>query len=827
MPYRLSATLTAHSADVRAVSSPTNDLVLSASRDTTAISWTRHSGPEFAQSAVLRAGSRYINAIAYIPPSPDAPLGEQFRRPGLPLSKGIDLLARENRMRGEPNYSLIGHSENVCALDTASDGTIISGSWDRTAKVWKKFELAYDLVGHQQSVWAVLTIDGKQFLTGSADNTIKLWNQHKNVRTYPGHTQAVRGLALITDIGFASCSNDSEIRIWTMEGDVVYTLSGHTSFVYSLSVLPNGDIVSGGEDRTVRIWRDGECAQTLVHPAISVWSVSTMPNGDIVTGCSDGVVRIFTAEESRYLPGDQLKAYEDQIASQALPAQQIGDVKKSDLPGLEVLSEPGKKPGEVKMIRNGESVEAHQWDSATSSWQKIGNVVDAVGAGRKQLYEGKEYDYVFDVDVQEGMPPLKLPYNVDENPYTAAQRFLQKQELPMTYLDEVVRFIEKNTSGVNIGGGGNQFADPFTGASRYQPAQSASMGGGSEFADPFTGASRYRAPGSTTHPPPSSISPGDPWTGASRYSQTSSPPIIPQPMTSARSKVVPMRDALSFRQANVSAMQTKLHQINESLRSEISTSSLSMYPQEVSLIDEAFTYLSQVISRLAHWTNPPATVNPLKASHLDAIIQLLERWPRETLYPVMDLGRLLIAFCPIYSENPTLKQKFYTAMFNASLWSEPWETPLPRTRETNVLFLFRALANTFQQTNASDVVWVRKLLNELSNAPYTDLSKALRVALSTIVLNLSCVGLKDGLDPDIRSLLFNLAIHILKSENSESEAAYRALVGLGNIIYEAKQHSHGLDTSQSQASKQCLTALSNTFSEDRIKDVSGEVVTLL
>jgi PFU (PLAA family ubiquitin binding) len=38
--------------------------------------------------------------------------------------------------------------------------------------------------------------------------------------------------------------------------------------------------------------------------------------------------------------------------------------------------------------------------------------VDAVGQGRKQLYKGKEYDYVFDVDIQDGVPPLKLPYNV-------------------------------------------------------------------------------------------------------------------------------------------------------------------------------------------------------------------------------------------------------------------------------------------------------------------------------------------------------------------------------------------------------------------------------
>lgn len=86
---------------------------------------------------------------------------------------------------------------------------------------------------------------------------------------------------------------------------------------------------------------DGECAQTLVHPAISVWTVSTMPNGDIVTGCSDGVVRIFSASEERWASAGQIEAYDQQVASTALPAQQVGDVKKSDLPGLEALSQPG------------------------------------------------------------------------------------------------------------------------------------------------------------------------------------------------------------------------------------------------------------------------------------------------------------------------------------------------------------------------------------------------------------------------------------------------------------------------------------------------------
>ena len=33
--------------------------------------------------------------------------------------------------KGEPSFSLLDHTENVCALHVAEDGTIISGSWDR------------------------------------------------------------------------------------------------------------------------------------------------------------------------------------------------------------------------------------------------------------------------------------------------------------------------------------------------------------------------------------------------------------------------------------------------------------------------------------------------------------------------------------------------------------------------------------------------------------------------------------------------------------------------------------------------------------------------
>jgi phospholipase A-2-activating protein len=88
----------------------------------------------------------------------------------------------------------------------------------------------------------------------------------------------------------------------------------------------------------------GECAQTIMHPAISVWAVSTMPNGDIVSGCSYGVVRVFSESPERWASEPDLKDYDDKVAGQALSSQQIGDVKKSDLPGLEALNAPGTLP---------------------------------------------------------------------------------------------------------------------------------------------------------------------------------------------------------------------------------------------------------------------------------------------------------------------------------------------------------------------------------------------------------------------------------------------------------------------------------------------------
>ncbi len=105
----------------------------------------------------------------------------------------------------------------------------------------------------------------------------------------------------------------------------------------------------------------------------------------------------------------------------------------------------------------------------------IGTVVDAPGSsGRKVEFQGQSYDYVFDVDIEDGKPSLKLPFNLSENPYDRATKFLADNELPVSYLESVARFIVENTRGATLGQGPSapEAPDPYGTQNRYRPGQS-------------------------------------------------------------------------------------------------------------------------------------------------------------------------------------------------------------------------------------------------------------------------------------------------------------------------------------------------------------------
>ncbi|ODQ77516.1 hypothetical protein BABINDRAFT_163519 [Babjeviella inositovora NRRL Y-12698] len=457
MQFKLSATLSAHEDDVRAATALSDTSIVSASRDETVRVWTKDSTWT---SALLYKSASYINSVAYIPElslvvfaGNDATIWFVD-----PASSDLEAL-----------ITLPAHDMNVCALHYV-DGLLASSSWDGTAKVWDVSQalttgprLLHELRGHESAVWDIKILNAakREYVTCSADQTIRTWIGDREVLRFSPHTDVVRSL-LPLPFGIASCSNDGTIAILSSEGRLITTLKGHTSFVYQLALLPSGELVSCGEDRTVRVWNDSECVQVITLPAISIWTVAVQPNSDIIAGSSDNQLRVFTRDPSRYADEASLQGLADEIKGLAISENTMQSNVGEDLPGLEALQTPGTKEGQTIMVKNELTVEAHQWSSSAQEWVKIGEVVGRGGTGsdKKVEYSGAKWDFLFDVDIEDGAPALKLPYNINENPYIAAERFLSMNELPLSYSEQVVQFILSNTKGISIGGPEKTY-DPY------------------------------------------------------------------------------------------------------------------------------------------------------------------------------------------------------------------------------------------------------------------------------------------------------------------------------------------------------------------------------
>ncbi|KAF8475738.1 WD40-repeat-containing domain protein [Kalaharituber pfeilii] len=582
--FKLSATLKGHEDDVRAVLFPSQDLIISSSRDCSVRLWSRD-GPNntFTQS-VNSAGSGFINSLAWIPPNLEHPKG-------LVISGGHETIieAREplGLLKQEADYLMLGHSHNVCALD-AYGGIVVSGSWDCKARVWSRrnWETIHILEGHKGSVWAVLALDDHLILTGSADKSIRMWRDGKLWKVLDKHTDCVRGLCRLPYGGFASCGNDATIRIWSNDGFQLQELHGHTSFIYSIAALSNGEIVSSGEDRTVRVWKDGKCIQTMTHPAISVWAVAVcQESGDIVSGASDRIARVFSRDPKRWADEATLREFDEAVASSSIPKNQVGDINKEKLPGPEGLEIPGSKDGQVKMIRNGDIVEAHVWSALTSSWTSVGTVVDAVGSSRKKEFEGKEYDYVFDVDIQEGAPPLQLPYNANQNPFEAATKFLERNKLSMGYLDTVANFIIKNTQGTTIG-------------QQQSPTAPA--------IDPYGVENRYRLGEDLSAP--------------------------------KKQKFLPQKSYLQITQANLSLIRKKFFELNDEFLNQ-GNKDICLNPDELEIVANLIQDL-EAKKGLAAMSKSTLAAMP-------TLTRVINNWGPNERLPALDLLRLAAAASPI------------------------------------------------------------------------------------------------------------------------------------------------------------------------------------
>jgi phospholipase A-2-activating protein len=509
----------------------------------------------------------------------------------------------------------------------------------------------------------------------------------------------------------------------TLEGNLLGELHGHENFIYSLAVLPTGEIVSAGEDRTVRIWNNGQCVQVITHPAISVWAVAACAeNGDIVTGASDKIARIFTRSKERQASPEVVALFEESVKASAIPEQALGGINKTDLPGPEFLtSKSGTKEGQVQMIKetNG-NVSAYQWSMAANQWVMVGTVVDASGSGSKTSYKGKEYDYVFDVDIKDGEPPLKLPFNATQNPYEAAQKFLDDNELPAAYLDQVAQFIITNSQGATIG-------------------QQQDAGPGS---DPWGMESRYR-PGDADAPAP--------------------------PTATSRPKILPQTSYLSITTANLLTVSKKAQEFNQQLEVD--------GRKDITFNESNLEVLSKTIKQLDAVSKNTGAPVALTAEGIGMIVHMATQWPEDKRLPGLDLLRLATAASKTVEITSSGGQTIVDAIASADNISANAPT-------NNTMMAIRALANLFAHEAGRLVMDGEfDKVHALVSPFITSNNRNMIVAITTLYINYA-VLLKASApnhDSDRAITLLDELTKICGSA-TDAEALYRALVGAGTLL---------------------------------------------
>ncbi|KAF3396071.1 Ubiquitin homeostasis protein lub1 [Penicillium rolfsii] len=783
--FKLSASLEGHGDDVRAVAFPNPNVILSASRDATVRLWKLVTSPPPTYDYTIAAhGQAFINSLAYLPPTSEY-------TEGLVLSGGQDTIieARQPSKSATDNADamLLGHGHNICALDVSPDsGWIASGSWDSTARLWKvgKWEADVILDGHGGSVWAVLAYDKDTIITGCADQMIRIFNTSGSLlKSIKNSNDVVRALCKVpasnpTGAQFASASNDGIIRLYTLKGDLIASLHGHESFVYSLAALPSGELVSSGEDRTVRIWQGTQCIQTITHPAISVWSVAVCKeNGDIVSGASDRITRVFSRSPDRQAAPEVIQQFEQSVKESAIPAEQVGKINKEQLPGPEFLKQrSGTKEGQIQMVREADgSVTAHTWSSATQEWIAVGTVVDsAASSGRKTEYHGQDYDYVFDVDIEDGKPPLKLPYNVSQNPYEAATKFIGDNELPMSYLDQVANFITQNTQGATLGQSQENGADAWGTERRYRPGD---------------------APAAPSEPAPQSH---------------------PEP----RPRVLPQRTYLSIRSANTKIIAKKLKELNDKILSE-GDKSIALNSTELESVVGLCGQLE---------TSQKLSDSPVVQAAIPLIFDIATRWPTANRLPGLDLLRLLAAATPVTATMEYDGADLITGILSSGVFEAPLNV-------NNAMLSVRIFANLFEtdagrnlaiQTFDQVVAGVKLALANGAAAP----NRNLTIAVTTLYINFAVYLTSESRaqTPEAAERGLVLLEELIKiiSHEKDSEAVYRGLVALGTLVQalgaEVKSAAKEIYEVQSVLTR---VSASGAGKEPRIMGVISEITATL
>lgn len=201
------------------------------------------------------------------------------KKPKFPFTLTRNMKIYQNYLKLEHNWStgniktkfMDGHTNSIYCLDWINHNTIVSGSRDKTMKVWNcdTGECLRTIENkHEGSILCLkLNRDKTLLASGSSDATCIVWSvpDFRVIHQFRGHGHSILSILFVNN-WIITASRDHTIRIWDTDTKTeIKQLLGHRGSINSIEVIDQDRIASASGDATIKIWNihTGLCINTI------------------------------------------------------------------------------------------------------------------------------------------------------------------------------------------------------------------------------------------------------------------------------------------------------------------------------------------------------------------------------------------------------------------------------------------------------------------------------------------------------------------------------------------------------------------------------------
>jgi WD40 repeat protein len=197
--------------------------------------------------------------------------------------------------------SLIGHTKNVLCLSLLSENKLVSGSEDKSLKIWDITDkkCINTISSDFQRIDSILPLQDNIIILGT-HNIIKIINieTKEEISSLIGHQKSICSIIRINNVLIASSSYDNSINIYNIQtNEFKFSLLGHDSPVFCILLLRDGRLISGSGswNKSLKIWNldKRKCECTLIGHKREVRDIKQLNNGWIITASNDKTIKVW------------------------------------------------------------------------------------------------------------------------------------------------------------------------------------------------------------------------------------------------------------------------------------------------------------------------------------------------------------------------------------------------------------------------------------------------------------------------------------------------------------------------------------------------------